>query len=95
MGESKRPSCELYEITWKPNLRSANEVTSFRGWRCSCGAVGSGYRFDGEGAVVVEWAQHASAKGSEDTTTIGPIPYEQTGTIWTAEKGSSATVGAE
>lgn len=64
-GESKRPSppCELYEVSERPSLRSANGVNIFRSWRCSCGGIGSGYRFDNTTDVYREWADHA-AKGS-------------------------------
>lgn len=58
---SPSPEHRLLDLRWGPDLISASGTTTWRGWRCTCGAVGSGYRFADTIEVVNEWGEHLAA----------------------------------
>ena len=57
----------LSDLRFGPSLSGSNE---WRGWVCTCGSVGSGYRFPDTVAVVNEWAEHLLAASADATPRV-------------------------
>lgn len=65
----REPSAHrLTELLTRDDLRSATGTTPWRSWRCSCGAVGSGYRWSSDIDLANEWGEHVAREATREVT---------------------------